>query len=442
LAPRPKRLIARPRGGVLASACTPLVDGEFKPAVYDDNLVTKCTVADHWDFLALPKSTSSGHPGDCGDCCAGSQDKSTCSGHPGDCGDCCAGSQHKEHNSARRAAYARKVAQVRLTPCAHIAAMAVKSLSGIASPLPEHHAILDVYAAEVIHFSCHSDTQERKIVFDTLAVFSEKFPNWRIVELPASAESAQEVLDRTRARSGEEGYGILWNNCEHFATECFAGCGKSKQLWSAGANVASSAKGGVVAGISAAGATTTVTTPYYPWYFLGVIKWGTTTASIPLMSTAAAAGIGLGVFAGSIVLGLGTSYAFNKWVESNNAAVAEYLPMAVYNRSDGEIVASISNLDSSFASLGDLSHDVYAFCGVGQRKLILGSGLAGELNPPADDATYHKFMLNIFVKDADSSLPNMWPSWKEVACIEVERGDVLEYTEGCITHVRDPESST
>ncbi|CAH1244077.1 PLA2G16 [Branchiostoma lanceolatum] len=43
-----------------------------------------------------------------------------------------------------------------------------------------------------------------------------------------------EVVERARSRLGKSGYNLLWNNCEHFATECRYGKGQSQQAIVAG----------------------------------------------------------------------------------------------------------------------------------------------------------------------------------------------------------------
>jgi len=52
----------------------------------------------------------------------------------------------------------------------------------------------------------------------------------RVVRAPASSEEAQVVIRRAASRVGERAYGVLTNNCEHFAMWCFDGVSRSGQV--------------------------------------------------------------------------------------------------------------------------------------------------------------------------------------------------------------------
>mmetsp|Transcript_57604 Transcript_57604/g.136966 ORF Transcript_57604/g.136966 Transcript_57604/m.136966 type:complete len:418 (-) Transcript_57604:160-1413(-) len=328
--------------------------------------------------------------------------------------------------SERLESYVRKLAAVQMAPCAHIAATTnpdVRYTSGCSNsfPLLEHHAILDLTRGEAIHYTAPGDEEgsaPTRVIAEPLDSFQRKFQTWRVVALPESRQKAEEALERARSRIGEEEYNIVTNNCEHFATWCLGGSGRSMQVWSHGANLATSAKAGVGAGIAAATATTTVTTP---WYFLGVIPWGTATSTVPLMGTAAAVGVGAGVFALSVGVGMTMSYGMYSWVSSSNAALAESLRIAVFNESSEQIEVYLQNAG---APLSDYVDDFKALCGVGLRKLELGSGIAGELSPPADES-YLTF--TVIVMRVESSEASWWPVKTQVASCIAERGDVLIY---------------
>eukprot|EP00933_Yihiella_yeosuensis_P073306 TRINITY_DN81955_c0_g1_i1.p1 TRINITY_DN81955_c0_g1~~TRINITY_DN81955_c0_g1_i1.p1 ORF type:complete len:381 (+),score=47.80 TRINITY_DN81955_c0_g1_i1:30-1145(+) len=339
----------------------------------------------------------------------------------------------EESKAELRRIYNRKLAKVHLCPCAHIIGTPRSGKEGSGSGfsgLYEHHAVLDTVANEVIHYSRRHDDANNQIMVESIAAFEESYYPWRIAQLPSSVEKAKEVLERARSKIGEEQYSLVMNNCEHFASWCFEGSGSSKQVWSAGANVATSAKGGVVAGIAAASATTTVTTP---WYFLGIIPWGTTTATVPMMGTAAAVGVGAAAFVGWVGVGVGMGYGMNKWVESSNVAVSNYIPIGIFNCSSKEVTLQLKNIESSSAfyssSLDDVVHDARAYCGIGQRKIVLGPGIGGELNPPAEDELFGRFSLAAFEKDA-STEDSSWPTFIQVATCEVKRGDVIIYRDG------------
>jgi len=245
---------------------------------------------------------------------------------------------------------------------------------------------------------------------------------WQILALPKSVEHGQEILKRARSKVGTADYGAVTNNCEHFVTWAFNGSGCSQQVRTMGTNVATSAKGGVAAGIVAAGMTTTVTTPYY---FLGFIPWGTTSATVPALSTAASVGIGAAAFAGWVGFGLGMSYGLHKWQQHRNSQFSQFVPIAVFNCSDQDITVDLKNLDSSSsyysARVDDLVHQTRAYFGVGQTRLKIGRGLAGELNPPAEDWLFNSFLLRLSA-DHESS--------RFLVCQEVRRGDVLVFRGG------------
>lgn len=344
-------------------------------------------------------------------------------------------------SSSLRQAYCRKLSQVKLAQCAHIAVVLSSSAKAACAAVFEHHAVLDILAAEVIHYWPAAETAKNTVQITPLQVFAEDFGIWRVVALPRSPEHGDEVLQRARSKIGEEEYNLVTNNCEHFVTWAFDKSGSSTQVQSMGWNVVSSAKGGVLAGIAAASATTTVTTP---WYLFGLIPWGTTTATVPAVGTATAIGIGTAAFAGWVGLGLGMSYSLNKWAENRNSQLSELVPIAVFNCSDTEIVIDVENVDSSSglypASVDDFVHDVRAYLGVGQRSLVLGSGLAGELNPPAEDTLFHSFRLRVSTRK-DSQLGLSFLATRQVIVTrKVVRGDVLVFTGSALQQVSDAES--
>lgn len=342
-----------------------------------------------------------------------------------------------------REAYARKLAQVNLAPCAHI--VSILGEQGASKGAPggffEHHAVLDVSAREVIHYSRLEDNECNSVRVDSLEVFEESFPTWRIVNLPSSVEHAQQVLERARSKVGEREYSLVSNNCEHFASWCFEGSASSKQVWTMGFNVATSAKGGMVAGLGAAAMTTTITKPVYLLWF---IPWGSSSVTVPAMSAAAATGVGAAVFVGWVGVSLVGSFGFNKWVDVRNREINQSVPIAVFNSSETEVIFQLKNLESSSSyyssNVDDFVHDTRAFCGVGQRQLTLGSYLAGELNPPAEDELFSKFSLVVLVKrQAQSFISSyLWSNYQEVARCEVKRGDVIIYRDGALSVVADP----
>lgn len=345
---------------------------------------------------------------------------------------------------------------MRLAPCAHIAvalsagpAAGQGKSRGLAGMF-EHHAVLDAEAKQVIHYTSGGDgCSKNRVAVDALSDFERSFGAWRVLVLPASAEHAQQVLERARSKVGEEEYSLVANNCEHFARWCFEGHGSSSQVWSAAANIASSAKGGVVVGVAAGTATTTVTSP---WYFMGLIPWGTTTATVPMMSTAAAVGVGVAAFAGWVGLGLGVGYGVHAWAEGWNAALRDCAPICVFNGGEDEVEVRLDNIDSSSAlgpaALDDLVHETRAFCGAGHRRLRVGGGMAVELNPPAEADQFLRFTVRVLKQDVEGSAAAAvlgagrvaaWGfGWREVAQAEARRGDVLVLRAGRLEQVPDP----
>jgi hypothetical protein len=67
------------------------------------------------------------------------------------------------------------------------------------------------------------------------------------------ASTPDEVVARAKSRLGEEGYDLIWNNCEHFATECVTGEGFSDQVAVAGPVVAGGVAGGATQWLLALG---------------------------------------------------------------------------------------------------------------------------------------------------------------------------------------------
>ncbi|XP_066299079.1 phospholipase A and acyltransferase 3-like [Branchiostoma lanceolatum] len=65
--------------------------------------------------------------------------------------------------------------------------------------------------------------------------------------------SRWEIVERARSRLGEEGYNVLWKNCEHFATWCRYGEEKSQQVndvaWYFGVGVTAAAGAALLASV-------------------------------------------------------------------------------------------------------------------------------------------------------------------------------------------------
>jgi hypothetical protein len=82
----------------------------------------------------------------------------------------------------------------------------------------------------VIHYAGKSSDLIKigPIARTTLEAFADK-SEIEVVEYD-EALSREEIISRAKSRLHEDGYHILWNNCEHFATWCMTGNSESKQV--------------------------------------------------------------------------------------------------------------------------------------------------------------------------------------------------------------------
>ncbi|CAJ1437337.1 unnamed protein product [Effrenium voratum] len=133
-------------------------------------------------------------------------------------------------------------------------------------------------------------------------------------------------------------------------------------------------------------------------------------AIVPMMGRLAATGVGAGVFAAGVAVGLAWNVAVNMYAERFNARLASSLPICVVNCSDKEVQLQIRS-----AGMGELVQYVRAYCGAGCRMLVLAPGAAGQLKPPCEAACSH-FLYAFTAK-------------KQQETMEVHRGDVIMYTD-------------
>ena len=106
--------------------------------------------------------------------------------------------------------------------------------------LYEHYGVY-IGQQQVIHFAGEPGDSE---IFDesamvrevSLSVF-EQDSEYRIIDFPKESTiagyhlySAEETVERAKSRLGESGYGLLGNNCEHFAYWCKTGVKFSNQV--------------------------------------------------------------------------------------------------------------------------------------------------------------------------------------------------------------------
>lgn len=339
---------------------------------------------------------------------------------------------------AQRLLYEAKRARAVHTRCQHVAGIIQQEASSIAgscnlTPL-EHHAVRDVRRNCVIHYH-GPDGEPTCVREDSWDDFVQKWPRWRVVQLPSSAAHAEQVLVRAYDKEGEAEYNLLTNNCEHFATYCFSGDAVSLQALAAAGGAGVGAVGGAGAGIGtgimlAHIMTEQAVTTSVPYYWLGIIPAGTTTqttiATVRAFSMPAsvAGGVGAGVAVATAAC-LGT-YGVAKWVDSGKIKASRRLPIAVVNNSNREISVTLKNKDASFAALklaaiDDIVHDMRAWFGIGVRSATLGSGIDCELNPPAEEDIFHRFQLHVFWADETDA------ETKQEATMIVQRGDVIVF---------------
>lgn len=354
--------------------------------------------------------------------------------------------------------YARRKAAVRLPRCLDIVtplvdqsgavtdAISAPSSSGVAASLGratinpplEHHAILDTAAREVIHYCYTFDDPTNKVRVESLEHFEVgRSGQWQVKRIPTSLEHAQQILARARSRVGEAEYSLVSNNCEGFANWCFDEYTRSGQVRQVLASGTASTGAGLATGFAVASITTTATvTTTSPAYVLGFIPWGTTqtTSSTTIAALSGGSSAALGVGAGVAVLA--GCYGVGKWIQYGKTTVAARVPVGVYNGSAAEVKAELESIDNSILSWSQdkLVLRPRSFFGMGSTDLVLGSIMAGELNPPLD---LDRFCLRIFLKGSSSD--GLWPSWHEVGMCKVRRGDVVEYTsDGNLTKIPDP----
>lgn len=108
---------------------------------------------------------------------------------------------------------------------------------------PSHHAIVievvlaprQVPAVRVIHY--YSDgkfnIEEATVREDTMTDLDQYVNSgdlWRYEYEESSCLCHEDVLEKARSRIGENEYSLRKNNCEHFASWCKTGDGRSRQV--------------------------------------------------------------------------------------------------------------------------------------------------------------------------------------------------------------------
>ena len=105
----------------------------------------------------------------------------------------------------------------------------------LVTPRPRytHHGIY-VGEGHVIHYAGFAHSWQAGPVEElTLLEFASAHP-LGLVDHRQSRYSAQQIVQRARARLGEHDYHLLKNNCEHFCNECIDGLHHSVQAQSLG----------------------------------------------------------------------------------------------------------------------------------------------------------------------------------------------------------------
>ena len=249
----------------------------------------------------------------------------------------------------------------------------------------------------------------------------------RVVKLPSSNEEGYQILHRARdsvdgPRGGAWEYDLFTHNCEHFVNECWNPVlpPASEQI----ANAAASLGGGTAIGGIGGGAVTTVvaatiqpiaTSVSSTYYALGFIPWGTTTSTV---MTGLPLGAVIGISAAGVVgfgaLGCAAGYGIRQAVLADTAANAEMLPIAIYNTSNRQVKASLSD---GGAGVWDA---VYRFCsgiiGIGSMSCIVGAKMTEELNPPTFYEGQEQYVLTIQKVESARQVQR-----------RVSRGDVIKF---------------
>lgn len=307
--------------------------------------------------------------------------------------------------------------------------LSVARIEAISSSGVRHYAVLLCEDEKVFHCEsdeCQETSDTKEVIIESMENFAQRYDQWQACQLPDSADHAKEVLqllDRLKTRQGEEDRGRCRQCCsKHFAESCFevkkAGEVRAvtrEQILFHVANLLTSLKTGVVAGMSAACATTTMTIRT-PILLLGRIplRYTTTTAIVPYMGRLAATGVGTGVFAAGVAVGLAWNFAVSLYARRfNERLAASTLPICVCNSSDKEVTLQLRSVCGGI-NLADVVQSLRESCGAGCRTLSLEAGVAGELNPPCEEAgPEQRFLLCAFIQK------------KKAASLEVHRGDVL-----------------
>ncbi|CAL1160655.1 unnamed protein product [Cladocopium goreaui] len=317
----------------------------------------------------------------------------------------------------------KQVYQKKLLSQLNVARIEAISSSGV-----RHYAVLLCEDEKVFHCQsdeCEGTSDTKEVIVESMDDFAQRYDQWQACQLPDSADHAKEVLqllDRLKTRrQGDEDLPCRRCCSKHFAESCFEvkKVGEVKltreQILFHVANLLTSLKTGVVAGMSAACVTTTMTIRT-PILLLGRIplRYTTTTAIVPYMGRLAATGVGTGVFAAGVAVGLAWNFAVNLYARRfNERLAASTLPICVCNSTDKEVTLQLRSVRGGI-SLADLVQSVREYCGAGCRTLALQAGVAGELNPPCEEADpEQRFLLCAFIQN------------KKAASLQVHRGDVL-----------------
>ena len=92
-----------------------------------------------------------------------------------------------------------------------------------------HHGVY-VGEGRVVHYAGFSRAFHRGPIEETsVDAFAKQF-GLRVKPHAAPAFSPDEIVRRAKARLGEDRYGVLSNNCEHFSEWCICGRARSSQI--------------------------------------------------------------------------------------------------------------------------------------------------------------------------------------------------------------------
>ncbi|QDT66103.1 lecithin retinol acyltransferase family protein [Calycomorphotria hydatis] len=132
--------------------------------------------------------------------------------------------------------------------------------------LYDHHGIY-CGAGRVVHFDSSVKTKFYAVIRETSL---ERFGQQSRIEVIThdTTSSPEEIVARAESRVGQKGYGLFWNNCEHFANWCIHSESRSEQVRRSAAPVMRTALRSAAGSVLRKGATAALARSVVsPWQF-------------------------------------------------------------------------------------------------------------------------------------------------------------------------------